>query len=492
VDQMTQDTGQPDSRGIEERLLDQVADTIGGVGSLSIISGGSADQRHETASRLLEEAEGMGCVTLMCDCTHSISGSERLFTALSDLWRSLGGNVEETSSDSTNGIWPSDRSYRREMKVLELLRTMTSENSVVIVMEEMGAADQATMCLVSFLARNLGGMSAMIIANHSLPAEDQNFLEMIEELKHDIPVHELHIHEVEGVWHGKAIPARNDVPSEIGVDETDGRFATMTLQIKGLLISSQTALAAGNVISSVHDAQDALKDSISIGHQGLQLDSYVALGVALTQAGKEKESLHALDMAINLAITLGEPLSQRLARLRKSELLLFSTGEPDSALSEAVSANRPGSRKMDETSMIEPLALSAVIEARNGRRDRAEKAFCDASGMLERRPTDELVLERMLLALAAALLLESRHDLAGMNARYAEAEVLASGTDSPVFWSAMMIQQHGLSLLRLKRPREARSLLDRSALQFDRLGNAVQSARVKRTVQESDAGPLLD
>ena len=63
----------------------------------------------------------------------------------------------------------------------------------------------------------------------------------------------------------------------------------------------------------------------------------------------------------------------------------------------------------------------AMIEARNGRRDRAEKAFCDASGMLETRPTDRLILERMLLALAAALLLESRHDLVGMNARYGEA-----------------------------------------------------------------------
>ena len=487
---MTQDTGQLDSQGLEEALMDQVADAIGGVGSLSIISGGSAGHRHGTTSRLLHEAEGMGCITLMCDCTRPVSRSEPMLAATSDLWESLDAGTGETSCGSTCCIWPPDRSYRREMKVLGLLESMVAHNTVVIVVEEMGSADLATMCVVSFLARNLGKMNAIIIATHSLPAEDQLFLEMIGELKHDVTVHEHVIRDLDVVHQGDAILTRHDAPPESGVVE--GRFTTMALHISGLLISSRAALASGNVLVSIQKAEEARDDSVATGHRGLQLDSCIALGVALTQAGRERESLQALDSAIELATTLGEPASQRTARLRKSELLLFSVGEPDSALSEAVSANGLGARMMDGTSMIEPLALMAVIEARNGRRDRAEKAFCDASSMLEPRPTDELVLERMLLALAAALLLESRHDLAGMNARYGEAEVLASGTDSPMFWSATMEMQHGLSLLRLRRPREAKDHLDRSALQFDPLGNAVQRDRVKRISQESEAGPLLD
>lgn len=489
---MTQDAGQIDTRDFETVLIDQVADAIGGSGSISIVSGGSADQRHEAISRLLREAEGMGCITSTCDCTRPISRSEPLLTALSESWESSYGKAGELSSGSSFCLWSSDRSYRVEMKVLELLESMTSQNTVVIVLEEMEAADLATMSVVRFLARNLGGRNAFLIATHSLPEEDQPFLEMVEELKHNVTVHVHRIGKVDEVQQGKVIPTRHDAPPETGADEGEGRFTMMACHISGLLNSSRAALASGNVPSSVQGAEEALEESLAIGHRGLQLDSFIALGVALTQAGKEEESLRSLDRAIDLATILGEPVSQRTARLRKSELLLFSAGEPDSALSEAASADGLSSRRMDGIDMIEPLALVAVIEARNGRRDRAEKAFCDASRMLEIRPTDELVLERMLLALAAALLLESRHDLVGMNARYGEAEVLASGTDSPIFWAATMMMQHGLSHLRLRRPREAKTHLDGSALQFELLGNAVQCARVRRTAQESEAGPLLD
>ncbi len=489
---MTQDAGQFDTRDFETALIDQVADAIGGSGSISIVSGGSAGQRHEAISRLLREAEGMGCITSVCDCTRPTCRSEPLLTALLDSWESSCGKAGELSGGSSFCPWSSDRSYRVEMKVLELLESMTSENTVVIVLEEMETADLATMSVVRFLARNLGRRNAIIIATHSLPEEDRQFLEMVEELKHNVTVHLHRIGEADEVQLGKAIPTVHDAPPETGADEREGRFTTMARHILGLLISSRAALASGNVPISVQEAEEAIEESSAIGHRGLHLDSCIALGVALTQAGKEEESLRALDRAIDLATILGEPASQRTARLRKSELLLFSAGEPDSALSEAASANGLSSGKMDGTDLIEPLALMAVIEARNGRRDRAEKAFCDASRMLEIRPTDELVLERMLLALAAALLLESRHDLVGMNARYGEAEVLASGTDSPIFWSATMMMQHGLSLLRLRRPREAKAHLEGSGPQFDLLGNAVQCARVRRTVQESEAGPLLD
>jgi tetratricopeptide (TPR) repeat protein len=214
--------------------------------------------------------------------------------------------------------------------------------------------------------------------------------------------------------------------------------------------------------------------------------------MALTQAGRENESLDVLDHAIDLATTVGEPLSQFLARIRRSELLLFSVGEPDSAFVEAASAGELWSQTREEALRIEPLALMAIVEARNGRKDRAEKAFCDAAGLLEKQPVDKLVLERMMLSLAAAMLLESRHDLNGMNARYGEAMVLAAGTDSPEYWGATISLQHGRSLLRLSRPKEARAHLEEASRRFDRLGNAVQSARVKRAVEESKVGPVLD
>jgi hypothetical protein len=231
---------------------------------------------------------------------------------------------------------------------------------------------------------------------------------------------------------------------------------------------------------------------MSIGHHGLVLDSCTALGLSMTQAGGEKEALESLDRAIGLAITVGEPLSQYVARIRRSELLLFSVGEPDSAYVEAASAGELSRQTLGEAHWIEPLALLAIIEARNGRREQAEKFFCDASSLLDKQQVDTLVLERMLLALAAAILLEYRHDLMGMNARYGEAEVLASGTDSPGYWGAIVSLQHGRSLLMLKRPREAKVHLDQAARQFDRLGNSVQSARASRASEESETGPVLD
>jgi tetratricopeptide (TPR) repeat protein len=231
---------------------------------------------------------------------------------------------------------------------------------------------------------------------------------------------------------------------------------------------------------------------LSIGHYGLLLDSYTALGVALTQQGQEKEALEAFDQAIALAMTVGELLPQHLARIRRAELLHFSVGESDSAFAEAVRAQELWSRSPEDLHRIEPLALMAIIEARNGRRDRAERSFCEASLMLEPQPADQLMLERTLLAMAAALLLESRHDLNGMKARYAEAGVLATGTDSPGYWAAAVSLQHAESLLRLRRPREAKVQLEEASGRFALLGNAVQSARAQRALRESESGPALD
>ena len=481
-----------DASGIEEKLTEKVCDAIGGVGSLSFISGGSVEHRHAIITQVLIEVEVLGCLTAKCDCTLSMSGTDPLVAAVSALMTVTGGKAEAHSALPMDDTWPSDRSYRMEMDAWDLMRSLTAENTVLIVVEEIGAADQTTLNLFGFLAKNIGGMNAIMIATHSTIGEDRLLQELLEELRRDIPVNEHHLHEVDSVQSSDQVLIRHEAPAQRDTTGTSGRFSSTSLEIERHISSSQVALAQGNVLNSILDARSALDDALSVRHYGLMLDSYIALGNALTQAGKEGESLGALDRAIDLAIMIGEPLSQYAARLRKSELLLFSTGEPDFALLEAIIAGEIGSRTADEVRRIEPLALMAIIEARNGRRDRAEMAFCDASVMLEKQPADKLVHERMLLALAAAILLESRHDLAGMNARYGEADVLATGTHSPAYWSATILLQRGRSLLGLRRPREAKIYLDESARQFDRLGNIVQYARAQRAAEESETGPVLD
>jgi hypothetical protein len=60
--------GSPDASDIEECLKSLVCDAIGGTGSFSLISSGSADQRHAIIAHVLMEAEEMGCLTAICDC----------------------------------------------------------------------------------------------------------------------------------------------------------------------------------------------------------------------------------------------------------------------------------------------------------------------------------------------------------------------------------------------------------------------------------------
>jgi tetratricopeptide (TPR) repeat protein len=236
----------------------------------------------------------------------------------------------------------------------------------------------------------------------------------------------------------------------------------------------------------------ALVDATAIDHHGLVLDSLLTMGIALTQAGRDGEALQAYDRAIGLATTFGEMINQRKARLERSELLLFSIGELESASNEAGIADLLSQRSGDLSLRVEPLALAAIIQARNGRPDRAEKIFCEAAIILDKCPLDTLVLERTMLALAAAMMLESRKDLAGMRERYAEAEVLASGTAHPEYWIAVVKMQYGGSLKRQKRPMEARPILEDAAQRFDHLRNPVQSARARRAADVSDTNTSLD
>ena len=425
MDQMTADQGSWDDGSIEEKLIDQVADAIGGEGSLTLVSGGSVAQRHAVIVRVLEEAEGMGCLTMVLDLSRKGNGTEPLTDALVALASGSDGN--DRNPFIIDGRSEMVRSYRREMATLDILRSVTNENAVIIALEELGMADRDTIDIFLFLARNIQGMNALIIATHPAVDEDRFLVDAIESISGDVLVHDLHLHAADGTGGDKG-QIRHDAVSD------GAGMATSLSLVAGIeeqLLSSTAALSSADVAGAVGHAERALQDSIAIDHYGLVLDSYMALGTALTQAGMEKEALDALDRALGLAVVVGERPSQHLARVRRSELLLFSVGEPDSALVDAISALDLWSMSSGATSRIEPLALAAIIESRNGRRDRAEKAFCDASGMLEAQPTDSLILERMLLALAAALLLETRYDLGGMNARYAEARVLATGTDSP-------------------------------------------------------------
>lgn len=492
---MAENTEWLDAKSIEERLLDQVGDAIGGAGSLSVISGGSVDERHSIITHVLEEAEGMGCLVTVCNCTPTSSWVEPLSAALSALNSSLGENNDTPTPSIPDILSEPERSYREEMSWLDRLRAVAGENTVVVAVEDMSVASMATINLLCFLSRNTGGMNALFIVTHRSLDDDLLLIKKLGGVRRYVQVNEIHLHtRLEAHKDEDEVLVQHDAvvnKVEPRTGDISGPTPAISL-IVGHIGSSRSALASGETIGSISDAQTALERSLSMGHQGLVLDSCIALGMSMTQAGREKEALEILDRAIVLAIMVDEPLSLCISRILRSELLLFSVGEPDSAFLEATSAGELSRQTLDEAHWIEPLALLALLEARNGWRERAEKIFREALSLLDKYPLDALVLERMLLALTAAILLESRHDLRGMNARYGEAEILARGTDRPEYWGAIVSLQHGRSLLILKRPLEAKVHLDQAVLRFDRIGNKVQSARASRASKESEAGPLLD
>lgn len=480
-----------DGNGTEERLLDYVGDAIGGEGSVVVISGGSGPERRLIIARVLEGAEGMGCLVRACDCAGPGIDGQPLIEALSALTENVGGSVVSVPIKALGTATPEDRSYRAEMAGLEVLLSVARENPVVLAIERTEEADLATLSIFSFLARNVGGTNVLMIVATRTADGDKLLVQKLESLRRDVLVHELHLHG------GEAEPKESEPPVRHGVmvrmeDEAGCISSAIVQQINGLIASSRNSLASGNTSASVSDARSALVSSASIGHHGLVLDANIALGSALMQSGREREALEALDRAIRLSIIVGEPLSQYFARVKRAELLLFSIGEPDSACGEAAAAEEISRQRLETGTRIEPLALKALIEAGSGRREHAERAFCEASGMLEKEPVGTFILERMLLAIAAAMLLESRFDLDGMNVRYDEAAVLATGTEFPEYWAAIVSFQRAYSLLRLRRPREAKAHLDEARLRFGRLGNEVQSSRAKRVAEGSDVGIMLE
>ena len=310
-------------------------------------------------------------------------------------------------------------------------------------------------------------------------------------MEHEIRVHKHHFHTGDGKKTEDGSPIDHGAFYRLNEQRITDPSSPILAQIADQIRSTEEALASGDPTAAIVRSKIALGNSKSIGHHGLKLDSYIVMGEALTQAGREKEALQTLDQAVYLAEVLGELRSQYIAHIKRSELLLFGVGEPDSACAEAARAEEISTWMLEEPFKIEPLTLKAIVEAVNGRRERAEAAFCEATTLLEKQPIEAYILERMLLALAAALLLEARHDLHGMNQRYVEAEVLAGGTANSVYWEAVVSLQRGRSLLRLRRPQEAKGYLDRAAERFDRLRNMIQSTRARNAVEESEEGIML-
>jgi hypothetical protein len=474
-----------DRKDIEERLLDHVSDAIGGEGSVTVLSRGSTDGRGEIVSHVLEEAEGMGCLVIRHDCSKPSSD------------RSLAAKIAGSVSPSSDVVAArhaaaeaphEDRSYRAEMAILDMLRSATRENAVVLAMEELGRADRATLDLFGFLARNVGGREILIIGTTGSLDDDPDISSLIAGIGAYSLVHSVHLHGPDsGEGPGPAVSHEGRHAGAVGDKVTAP--SSQAMAITANLRSSRDLLAAGNATGSEREARKALEGSRAIGHHGLELDSRMALGLALTHMGREGEALEAFDDAAALARTLGEATSWHMAMMRRSELKLFSIGEPDSAVVDPAAAPQS---LLEERFGIEPLAITALVEAWGGRRDRAERAFCEASESIERFPVDSLILERLLLAMAAASLLEGRFDLAGMNLRYQEAQVLATGTEHPLYWGPTVSLQRGRSLLRLKRPSDAKAQMEEAARGFEELGNQVQSARARRATDDSDKGIMLD
>ncbi len=488
---MAENTASMDGKGIEERLLDYVSDAIGGEGSVVVISGGSGPERHSIMAHVLDEAEVMGCLVRTCDCADPGADGQPLIEALSTLTNNVGGSIRLVPVMSDGAATLGDRSYRAEMAGLDVLLSAARENPILLAIERIEAADLATISIFSFLARNIEEANVLMIVATRSPDEDPLLVQKLASLKREVLVHDLHLHG------GGAEPKEDEPPVRHGVvvrteDEASCISSAIVQQIIVLIASSQNSLASGNTSASVSDARSALVSSASISHHGLVLDANIALGAALMQTGREGEALEAFDRAIRLSIILGEPLSQYFARIKRAELLLFSIGESDSACQEAAAAEEISRQWLEIGTRIEPLTMKALIEARNGRREHAEKAFREASGILENEPVDMFILERMLLAMAAATLLETRFDLGGMNVRYDEAAVLATGTDFPEYWGAIVSFQRAHALLRSSRPREAKAYLDEACMRFGRLCNEVQSSRAKRAAEGNDVGIMLE
>ena len=485
---MAERTASLEAKGMEAKLLDQVVDAIGGQGSLIVVSGGSIEDRHALITQVGAEAEGMGCLVAISDCSRS-SSSEPIAESLMALDVTMGGKVTATTM---SGAPRSDRSYAEEMAMLEILRSACSDNPVIVAIEEIGESSLSSIDMLCFLARNIGGISSAIIVTHRSLELDPLLVRRLEMLGHEMSVHKHHIHTRGGKETNDGLPIEHRPIHQAGLQSITDPVSPVLVQIAEQIRSAEEALASGDPIASITRSEIAWQNSVSVGHYGFKLDSQIAMGAAMTQAGWEKEALRTLGQAVDLAGTLGELRSQYMVHIKRSELLLFGLGEPDSAGAEAGIAEEISTHSLEEPLRIEPLSLRAIIEAVIGRQERAEAAFCEATTLLEKQPIEALVLERTLLALAAAMFLEARHDLNGMNQRYAEAEILAGGTTYSVYWEAVVSLQRGRSLLRLKRPQEAKGHMDRAADRFDRLGNTIQSARARKAVEVSEERIMLD
>ena len=175
--------------------------------------------------------------------------------------------------------------------MLDILRSVTNENTVIIALEELGMADLATIYIFLFLARNIQGMNALIIATHPAVDEDRFLVDAIESISGDVLVHDLHLHAADGTGGDKG-QIRHDAVSD------GAGMATSSSLVAGIdgagLLSFNGRSVLGGRCRCRRPCRTGAPGFDRHRSLGLVLDSYMALGMALTQAGRRRNRLTPL------------------------------------------------------------------------------------------------------------------------------------------------------------------------------------------------------
>jgi len=116
-------------------------------------------------------------------------------------------------------------------------------------------------------------------------------------LEHEIRVHKHHFHTGDGKKTEDGSPIDHGAFYRLNEQRITDPSSPILAQIADQIRSTEEALASGDPTAAIVRSKIALGNSKSIGHHGLKLDSYIVMGEALTQAGREKEALQTLDQA---------------------------------------------------------------------------------------------------------------------------------------------------------------------------------------------------
>jgi tetratricopeptide (TPR) repeat protein len=147
-----------------EDLLGFLSDTISGRPSLVLVSGPAGIGK----TRLLEEfqlkASSAGCKVATGKC---LPGGPAPYLPFIEAFSSLEDDKSFPSSLGLNQVGdPSAVSERVFMSSLDLLQRISSNHSLLIVIEDLHWADSASIQLLHFLSRNFQNMRILIIATY--------------------------------------------------------------------------------------------------------------------------------------------------------------------------------------------------------------------------------------------------------------------------------------------------------------------------------------